>query len=126
MIKIKMIDLLNAFRILSKLGENNSFNISIQFKFKIAILIEKLMVYYTQYNKQIQELIKEYNIEIINNQFVNEDKNKLTEFLNIKRELEDVELEIDNTLIKYNKNINDISANELLILKPFFDYSEIM
>lgn len=125
MIKLKMIDVLNSLRVLNKLGDNNSFNISIQFKFKVAMLIEKLLVYYNQYNKQMQYLINEYNIEIVNNQFINKDKNKLNEFLKAKNELEDIEIEIEQNLIIYNKNINDISANELLILKPFFDYSEL-
>lgn len=125
MIKLKVIDVLNSLVVLNKLGNNNSFNVPISFKFKIAILIEKLTVYYDQYSKQVLDLIKEYEIEIIDNQFINKDSNKLNNFLKMKKELEDVEVEIAHSLIVYNKTVNNISANELLILKPFFDYSEI-
>lgn len=126
MIKVKMIELLNIITILNKLCNINDEKINIQFKFKIAMLNEELIKYTTQYSKAIQQIIKDNEIKIIDNQFVNKDKNKLNNFLKSKAELENMDLEINQVKIIFDKNINNISANELLILKPFFDYSEIM
>lgn len=126
MIKVKMIELLSIITTLSKLCNSKDEKISIQFKFKIAMLNEELMKYTNQYSKSLQNLITENNIEITDNQFVSEDKNKLNKFLESKNELENIDLEIDIAKIRFDKNVNSISANELLILKPFFDYSEIM
>jgi hypothetical protein len=125
MLKIKMIEILSGKDALNKIADINSFNISIQFKFKVCILIEDLNKYLIQYSKQLQELIKEYDVEITDNQFKNKDKDKLKMFLDKQYDLDNMDIEINQDKIMFDKNINTISANELLILKPFFDYSEL-
>ena len=37
-----------------------------------------------------------------------------------------MDLEIEYEKIMFDKNINNISANDLLNLSPFFDFSELM
>jgi hypothetical protein len=125
MIKLKMKDLLNVYQVLSKIGNNNSYNISIQFKFKVALLIQNLKSYIEQYNKELQTLIKEYEIKIEENKFVNNDESKLKLFLEKLNELENIDLEIENKKIKFDKNMNGICPNEIIILMPFFDFEEL-
>jgi hypothetical protein len=126
MIKIKMIELLKAIQVLNTIGNNQSFNISIKFKFKTAVLIETLNVYIKQYSVQMQDLIKEYEMEFDDGKFVNKDKEKENQFLKKNNELENMDLEINQNPILFDENVNGISANELLLVKPFFDFSEIM
>lgn len=127
MIKVKMIEVLNSIEILTTIGNYNDKEINIQFKYKLMMLFENLLKHKQQYITQIQGLINEYEISFNDNgQAICEDENKLEEFLKSKYELEDMELEINQTKIMYDKTFNKISFNQMLILKPFFDYSEIM
>lgn len=127
MIKVKMIEVLNSIEILATIGNYNDKEINIQFKYKLMMLFENLLKYKQQYITQVQSLINEYEIAFDDNgQPICEDENKLKEFLESKYELEDMELEINQTKIMYDKTFNKISFNQMLILKPFFDYSEIM
>lgn len=122
--RVKIVELLNCYEALKKIGDINTFSMPIQFKFKISLLIKDINGYIDLYSKQLQELISLYEIKIENNQFVSAE-NKLKEFLVKKNELEEMEIEINHTKIMFNKNINNISANDLLLLSPFFDYSEL-
>lgn len=127
MIKVKMIEILNSIEILTTIGNYNDKEINIQFKYKLMMLFESLLKHKQQYITQIQGLINEYEISFNDNgQAICEDENKLEEFLKSKYELEDMDLEINQTKIMYDKTFNKISFNQMLILKPFFDYSEIM
>jgi len=127
MIKVKMIEVLNSIEILTTIGNYNDKEINIQFKYKLMMLFENLLKYKQQYITQIQGLINEYEISFNDNgQAICENENKLKEFLKSKYELEDMDLEINQIKIMYDKTFNKISFNEMLILKPFFDYSEIM
>lgn len=127
MIKVKMIEVLNSIEILTIIGNYNDKEINIQFKYKLMMLFENLLKHKQQYITQIQSLINEYEIGFDDNgQTICEDENKLKEFLKSKYELEDMDLEINQTKIMYDKTFNKISFNQMLMLKPFFDYSEIM
>lgn len=127
MIKLKMIELLNCFEVLKKIGNINTNIIPISFKFKIYLLMNDLKKYLESYNIQIQELINEYEIDILQDGRITcEDENKLKNFLSKKNELENMDLEIEYEKIMFDKNINNISANDLLNLSPFFDFSELM
>ena len=126
MIKIKMIELLSCFETLKKLGNINTNIIPISFKFKIYLLMNDLKKYLESYKVQIQELISEYGINILQDGRITcEDENKLKEFFNKKNELEYMDLEIEYEKIIFDKNINNVSANDLLNLSPFFDFSEL-
>jgi len=127
MIKVKMIEVLNSIEILTTIGNYNDKEINIQFKYKLMMLFENLLKYKQQYIIQIQGLINEYEISFNDKgQAICENEGKLKEFLKSKHELEDMDLEINQTKIMYDKTFNKISFNEMLVLKPFFDYSEIM
>ena len=78
MIKLKMIELLNCFEVLKKIGNINTNIIPISFKFKIYLLMNDLKKYLESYNIQIQELINEYEIDILQDGRITcEDENKL-------------------------------------------------
>lgn len=127
MIKVKMIEVLNSIEILATIGNYNDKEINIQFKYKLMMLFENLLKHKQQYITQVQSLINEYEIGFDDNgQPISESEDKQKEFLKSKYELEDMELEINQTKIMYDKTFNKISFNQMLILKPFFDYSEIM
>ena len=127
MIKVKMIEVLNSIEILATIGNYNDKEINIQFKYKLMMLFENLLKYKQQYITQVQSLINEYEIGFDDNgQPISESEDKQKEFLKSKYELEDMDLEINQTKIMYDKTFNKISFNQMLILKPFFDYSEIM
>lgn len=127
MTKVKMMEVLNSIEILNSIGNYNDKEINIQFKYKLMILFDCLLKYKQQYITQIQNLINEYEIGLDDKgQPICENENKMIEFLKSKQELEDMDLEINQTKIMYDKTFNKISFNQMLILKPFFDYSEIM
>jgi len=98
MIKIKMNELLNIVNILNKIGSYDAEDINIQFKLKIMMLNKNLNEYINQYSIALRDLINKYKIGIIDNQFsCEEDKNKLNEFLKLKYELEDTDLEVNQS-----------------------------
>lgn len=127
MIKVKIIEILNSIEILTIIGNYNDKEINIQFKYKLMMLLETLLKYKNQYITQMQSLLNEYEIGFDDKgNPVCEDENKLKEFLKSQSELENMDIEINQTKIMYDKTFNIISFNQMLILKPFFDYSEIM
>ena len=75
---------------------------------------------------ELQNLINKYEVGINDGEFICEVTENLKEFLNYKYELEDTDLELNINKIKFDETFNKISGNELLIIMPFFDYSEIM
>ena len=126
MIKVKMIELLNSYESLRNVGNINTFSTPIQFKFKTSLLIKDINGYIDLYNKQLQSLIDLYNIKIKDNRFACDDgADKLKEFLIKKIELEEMDIEINHEKIIFSKSINNVSANDLLNLSPFFDFSEL-
>lgn len=126
--KVKIIELLNSYEALTKIGNNNSLSASILFKFKVSLLIRNINGYIEVYTEQLQDLINEYNIKIQDNQFVSQDNNieNLQQFLKQKSDLEQVVVDLDIGQIPFDTNINNLSANDLLNLSSFFDYSEFM
>lgn len=126
--KVKIIELLNSYEALIKIGNNNSLSASILFKFKVSLLIRNINGYIEVYTKQLQDLINGYNIKIQDNQFVSQDNNmeNLQQFLKQKSDLEQVVVDLDIGQIPFDTNINNLSANDLLNLSSFFDYSEFM
>lgn len=126
MITVKISELLNGYDALRKVGNMTSFAIPIQFKFRVSLLIKNITNYIDLYSQQLETLINSYEIRIKDNQFKCDDYNKLQEFLKQKDELEQMIVEIDNEKIQFDKSINDLSANDLLNLNPFFDYSELL
>jgi len=127
MIKVKMIEVLNSIEILTTIGNYNDKEINIKFKYKLMMLLESLLKYQQQYVTQMQNLINEYEIGFDNNgNPICENEIKLKDFLNSKYELENMDLEVNQTKIMYDKTFSKISFNQMLVLKPFFDYSEIM
>lgn len=126
MITFKISELLNGYDALRKVGNMTSLAIPIQFKFRVSLLIKNITNYIDLYSQQLEILINSYEIRIIDNQFKCDDYKKLQEFLKQKDELEQMIVEIDNEKIQFDKSINDLSANDLLNLNPFFDYSELL
>jgi hypothetical protein len=127
MIKVKMIEVLNSIEILTTIGNYNDKEINIKFKYKLMMLLESLLKYQQQYVTQMQNLINEYEIGFDNNgNPICENEIKLKDFLNSKYELENMDLEVNQNKIMYDKTFSKISFNQMLVLKPFFDYSEIM
>lgn len=125
MIKVKMIEILNCIEILTIIGNYNNDDINIKFKYKLMLLLESLLKYQQQYIQQLNELINYYQIGIDKNQYICEDISKLNEFLKEKYELESMDLDINQQKILYDKDFNKLSFNQMLIMKPFFDYNEI-
>ena len=125
MIKVKLIEILNCIEILTKVGNYQGDDINIKFKYKLMLLLENLLKYQQQYIKQLQDLVNYYEITIQDNQYYNEDIEKLNKFLQEKYDLEDIEMDINQHKILFDKDFNKFSFNQMLILKPFFDYSEI-
>ena len=126
MIKVKLIEILNCIEILTKVGNYQGDDINIKFKYKLMLLLENLLKYQQQYIKQLQDLVNYYEITIQDNQYYNEDIEKLNKFLQEKYDLEDIEMDINQHKILFDKDFNKFSFNQMLVLKPFFDYSEIM
>lgn len=125
--KIKINELISAYDVLKKIGDINTFSVSIQFKFKTSLLLKEINNCLEMYSKQLQNLLTLYEIKIKDNQFIHDsDSNKLKEFLSKKNELEEIEIEINSEKIIFDKNINSISANDLLKIHLFFDCSELL
>ncbi len=125
MIKVKLIEILNCIEILTKVGNYQGDDINIKFKYKLMLLLENLLKYQQQYIKQLQDLVNYYEMTIQDNQYYNEDIEKLNKFLQEKYDLENIEMDINQHKILFDKDFNKFSFNQMLILKPFFDYSEI-
>ena len=125
MIKVKMIELLNINMILSKLCSFDNKDVSVGFNYKIGILHERFKIHVNQYTKCLQEIITKNDIKIIENNFVNEDEGKLNNFLKSKIELENLDLEIEQSKIIFDRNAKGLNSYELLMLRPFFDFSEL-
>ena len=126
--KVKVNEVLSAYPSLKKISNNDSYSISLQFKFKLALLIKDLEICIIQYQTQLNRLMKEYNTTIEEGNFIDREtkerpNNKF--FLELSK-IEDSDLDIEYEKIKIDKHINGVSANDLLILMPFFDYDEII
>jgi len=126
MIKVKMGELLNIVSILNKIGKYDTEDINLQFKLKVALLNKSLQEYVGQYTIELKNLINKYEIGINDNEFMCDNTESLKEFLNFKYELEDTDLELNVNEVKYDKTFNKISGIELIIIMPFFDYSEVI
>jgi len=124
MIKIKLIELLNAVESINKIRNCNSSDVNVQFRFKLGILNRDLNNHVLIYNKLMQELVIFYEIEIENTQFLSQDKGNLKIFLEKVHELENIELEINLPKIDFDKSANNISENEILNLIPFLNIRE--
>lgn len=125
MIKVKVIELVKAVEIMNKIENYSSSDVNVQFGFKLGILSTNLNNYVLVYNKLMQELVISYEIETENKKFLSQDKGNLKIFLEKVHELENIELEINLPKIDFDKNVNNISENEILNLIPFLNIKEM-
>lgn len=125
--KVKVIEMLNAYSSLIKLSNNDAYYIPLQFKFKLALVIKDVELYISEYQKQLNDLLKKYNVIFEEGKFIDGEAKKepnesfTKELIKIQYEY----IELPNEKIKFDNQINGISASDLLTLMPFFDYEDI-